>query len=57
MPAFISRILLCKNSLRLLNNLPMGCSVRHILAIGNVISGKGIIGKPNVLVLDIFVNE
>ena len=39
----ISRILLCNNPFRILNNLPMGCSVRHTLAIGNVISGKGII--------------
>ena len=40
----ISRIsLLCNNSFRILNNLPMGCSVRHTLSVDNVISGKDII--------------
>ena len=40
----ISMILLLRNnSFRILNNLPMGCSVRHTFTIGNVISGIGII--------------
>ena len=39
----ISRIFLCNNSFRILNNLPIGCGVRHTYAIGNVILGKGII--------------
>ena len=45
---FILMILLsCNNSFKILNNLPMGCSFRHTFAIGNVISGKGILSKPN----------
>ena len=45
---YCSRILLSyNNSFRILSNLPMGCNFTHTFAIGNVISGKGIISKPN----------